>query len=136
MEQLEHVFQQHQRRPREGRRRCHDRQRYARRWLRRDAGYEYIVLDDTWSLRERDAQGNLVADPAKFPSGMKALADYVHARGFKLGIYSCAGSKTCAGYPGSQGHEYQDALMGHRLPEIRLVLHRNPRRSRGLHHHA
>ncbi|MCF3652259.1 glycoside hydrolase family 27 protein [Synoicihabitans lomoniglobus] len=75
----------------------------------RDAGYEYIVLDDTWSLRERDADGNLVADPEKFPSGMKALADYVHERGFKLGIYGDAGSKTCAGYPGSQGHEYQDA---------------------------
>lgn len=75
----------------------------------RDAGYTYLVLDDTWSLRERDADGFLVPDPAKFPSGMKALADYVHARGFKLGIYSCAGAKTCAGYPGSQGHEYQDA---------------------------
>ncbi|WP_221030456.1 glycoside hydrolase family 27 protein [Actomonas aquatica] len=77
----------------------------------RDAGYEYIVLDDTWSLRERDENGSLVADPEKFPSGMKALADYVHERGFKLGIYSCAGSKTCAGYPGSQGHEYQDARL-------------------------
>ncbi len=77
----------------------------------RDAGYAYIVLDDTWSLRQRDAEGNLVADPAKFPSGMKALADYVHERGFKLGIYSCAGSRTCADYPGSQGHEFQDARL-------------------------
>ncbi len=77
----------------------------------RDAGYDYIVIDDCWQLMERDAQGNLVADPKKFPSGMKALGDYLHARGFKFGIYSCAGSKTCGGFPGSQGHEYQDALL-------------------------
>ncbi len=76
----------------------------------RDAGYQYIVIDDTWSLKERDAQGNLVADPAKFPSGIKALADYLHANGFKFGIYSCAGTQTCGGYPGSWGHEFQDAL--------------------------
>jgi alpha-galactosidase len=75
----------------------------------RDAGYTYVVIDDTWSLRERDAQGNLVPDPQKFPSGMKALADYVHGKGLKLGLYSCAGDKTCAGYPGSWGHEFQDA---------------------------
>ncbi|HOD47066.1 MAG TPA: glycoside hydrolase family 27 protein [Opitutaceae bacterium] len=75
----------------------------------RDAGYNYLVIDDTWSLKERDAQGNLVADPAKFPSGMKALADYLHANGFKLGIYSCAGTLTCGGYPGSWGNEFQDA---------------------------
>ncbi|MDQ8205249.1 glycoside hydrolase family 27 protein [Pelagicoccus sp. SDUM812003] len=75
----------------------------------RDAGYVYIVIDDCWSLRERDAEGNLVADPEKFPSGMKALADYLHERGFKLGMYADAGKTTCAGYPGSQGHEYQDA---------------------------
>jgi len=77
----------------------------------RDAGYTYIVIDDCWQLMDRDAQGNLVADPNKFPSGMKALGDYLHDRGFKFGIYSCAGSKTCGGYPGSQGHEYQDALI-------------------------
>jgi alpha-galactosidase len=76
----------------------------------RDAGYTYIVIDDTWSKLERDAQGNLVADPVKFPSGMKALADYLHAKGFKFGIYSCAGMKTCGGFPGSWGHEFQDAL--------------------------
>lgn len=75
----------------------------------RDAGYVYIVLDDTWSARERDAQGNLVAHPEKFPSGMKALGDWLHARGFKFGIYGCAGTKTCAGFPGSWGHEFQDA---------------------------
>ena len=75
----------------------------------RDAGYVYIVIDDTWSLKQRDAQGNLVADPQKFPSGMKALADWLHEKGFKFGIYSCAGTMTCGGYPGSWGHEFQDA---------------------------
>lgn len=75
----------------------------------RDAGYVYIVLDDTWSAMERDKDGNLQAHPDKFPSGMKALGDYLHERGFKFGIYGCAGRKTCAGYPGSWGHEYQDA---------------------------
>lgn len=76
----------------------------------RDAGYNYIVLDDTWSAMERDAQGNLQAHPEKFPSGMKAVGDYLHERGFKFGIYNCAGTKTCAGYPGGWGHEFQDAL--------------------------
>jgi alpha-L-fucosidase len=75
----------------------------------RDAGYEYIVIDDCWSARGRDAEGNLVPDSVKFPGGIKALADYVHERGLKLGIYGDAGWKTCAGYPGSRGHEYQDA---------------------------
>lgn len=77
----------------------------------RDAGYVYIVIDDTWSLRERDANGSLVADPVKFPSGMKALADYLHGKGFKFGLYSCAGKTTCGGYPGSWGHEFQDARL-------------------------
>ena len=75
------------------------------------AGYNYIVLDDCWALKERSADGNLVADPAKFPAGMKALGDYLHKLGFKFGIYGCAGSKTCGGYPGSMGHEYQDARL-------------------------
>ena len=75
----------------------------------RDAGYEYLVIDDCWSLRERDKDGNLVADPAKFPNGMKAVADYVHSKGLKFGMYSCCGVKTCAGYPGSWGHEFEDA---------------------------
>ena len=75
----------------------------------RDAGYVYIVLDDTWSTRERDPEGNLVGDPAKFPSGMKALGDFLHTKGFKFGIYNCAGMKTCAGFPGGWGHEFQDA---------------------------
>lgn len=75
----------------------------------RDAGYVYIVLDDTWSAMERDKDGNLQAHPEKFPSGMKALGDWLHERGFKFGIYGCAGRKTCAGYPGGWGHEFQDA---------------------------
>jgi alpha-galactosidase len=74
----------------------------------RDAGYLYVVIDDCWQVG-RDAHGVLVADPAKFPSGMKALGDYVHSKGLKFGIYSDAGSKTCGGRPGSQGREYQDA---------------------------
>ncbi|MBI9039840.1 glycoside hydrolase family 27 protein [Lutibacter sp.] len=77
----------------------------------KDAGYEYIVLDDGWMSKERDVEGNLVADPKKFPSGMKALADYVHSKGLKFGLYNCAGEKTCAGYPGSRGSEYQDARL-------------------------
>lgn len=74
-----------------------------------DCGYEYLVIDDCWSLRERDGQGRLVADPAKFPHGMKAVADYVHGKGLKFGMYSCAGNLTCAGYPGSFEHEFTDA---------------------------
>jgi alpha-galactosidase len=61
--------------------------------------------------KERDAQGNLVADPEKFPNGIKVLSDCIHSKGLKIGIYNCAGDKTCGGYPGSRGHEYQDALM-------------------------
>ena len=75
----------------------------------KDAGYNYLVLDDGWMSHERDKNGNLVADPEKFPNGMKALAAYVHAKGLKFGLYNCAGATTCAGYPGSRGHEYQDA---------------------------
>jgi len=75
----------------------------------RDAGYEYLVIDDCWSLKERDENGCLVADPEKFPHGMKAVADYVHSKGLKFGMYSCVGVRTCAGYPGSYDHEYQDA---------------------------
>jgi alpha-galactosidase len=75
----------------------------------KDAGYEYIVLDDGWMAKERDSSGNLVPDPIKFPHGMKALIDYVHQKGLKFGLYNCAGAKTCAGYPGTRGYEYQDA---------------------------
>jgi alpha-galactosidase len=77
----------------------------------RDAGYTYFVLDDGWMTMERDAGGQLVADPKKFPNGMKAFADYVHSKGMKFGIYNCAGTKTCAGYPGTRGHEYEDARL-------------------------
>ncbi|KIA85539.1 glycoside hydrolase family 27 protein [Flavobacterium sp. AED] len=73
------------------------------------AGYNYIVLDDGWMAKERDKNGNLVADPVKFPSGIKALIDYVHSKGLKFGLYNCAGTSTCAGYPGTRGYEYQDA---------------------------
>ena len=77
----------------------------------RDAGYTYFVLDDGWMAMERDKDGDLVADPQKFPHGMKAFADYVHSKGLKFGIYNCAGTKTCAGYPGTRGYEYQDARL-------------------------
>ena len=74
----------------------------------RDAGYLYLNIDDCWQ-GERDADGFIQPDAKRFPSGMKALADYVHSKGLKLGIYSDAGDKTCGGYPGGNGHEYQDA---------------------------
>jgi len=74
------------------------------------AGYEYVNIDDCWMTHERDAQtGRLVPDPQKFPEGIKGVADYVHAKGLKLGIYESAGSETCAHYPGSLGHEDVDA---------------------------
>jgi alpha-galactosidase len=75
----------------------------------RDAGYVYIVIDDCWAKKDRDANGLLVPDPQKFPSGMKALSDYLHSKGFKFGIYGCAGKTTCGGYPGGRGHEFADA---------------------------
>ncbi len=76
----------------------------------KDAGYTYIVLDDGWMMMQRDSiTGNLIPDPVKFPHGMKALADYIHSKGLKFGLYNCAGTKTCAGYPGTRGYEYQDA---------------------------
>jgi alpha-galactosidase len=74
----------------------------------KDAGYLYVNIDDCWH-GERDAQGFIKPDPARFPGGMKALADYVHSKGLKFGIYSDAGWKTCGGKPGSRGREYQDA---------------------------
>lgn len=74
----------------------------------RDAGYEYIVIDDCWQIG-RDSLGNIIPDPERFPNGMKALADYLHDKGLKLGIYSCAGSYTCQGRPGSRGYQFQDA---------------------------
>jgi alpha-galactosidase len=75
-----------------------------------DAGYEYINIDDCWHGK-RSLLGFIQADPVRFPSGIKALADYVHSKGLKLGIYSDAGHTTCAGYPGSYGFEKQDAAV-------------------------
>src|ERR1017187_9253791 len=77
----------------------------------RESGYQYFVLDDGWMTMDRDQNGSLLADPVKFPHGMKAFADYVHSKGLKFGIYNCAGSKTCAGYPGTRGHEYEDTRL-------------------------
>src|SRR5512133_1497379 len=76
----------------------------------KDAGYNYLVVDDCWH-GQRDSLGFIQADPEHFPSGIKALTDYIHSKGLKFGIYSCAGNKTCAGRPASRGHEYQDALQ-------------------------
>jgi alpha-galactosidase len=76
----------------------------------KDAGYEYVNIDDCWQV-SRDARGNIVADPQRFPHGMKAVGDYIHSLGLKFGVYSDAGSKTCAGRPGGLGHEYQDAIQ-------------------------
>ena len=76
----------------------------------RDCGYEYLVIDDCWSKRERDPQtGKIVPDEEKFPNGMKAVSDYVHSKGLKFGMYSCAGTRTCAGYPSSFDREFIDA---------------------------
>jgi alpha-galactosidase len=75
------------------------------------AGYQYVNIDDCWLASSRDASGNLVANPSKFPDGIAAVASYVHSLGLKLGIYEDAGTATCAGYPGSYGHEQQDASL-------------------------
>jgi alpha-galactosidase len=75
----------------------------------RDAGYQYIVIDDCWQ-KARDSKANIVVDP-HFPQGIKPVADYVHSLGLKFGIYSDAGAKTCQKRPGGLGHEYQDAVM-------------------------
>jgi len=78
----------------------------------KDAGYEYIILDDNWMANPaRDAEGNLIADPIRFPSGIKALADYIHSLGLKIGIYGDRGTMTCMNIPqsGSYGYEERDA---------------------------
>lgn len=75
------------------------------------AGYNYIVLDDGWMAKERNKNGDLVPDPIKFPNGLKVVIDYVHSKGLKFGLYNCAGTMTCASYPGSRGYEYQDARL-------------------------
>ncbi len=74
----------------------------------KDAGYEYVVIDDCWQVG-RNNDGEIIVDPERFPHGMKFLADYIHSKGLKFGIYSCAGIYTCQGRPGSRGHEFQDA---------------------------
>ena len=92
----------------------------------KDAGYQYVVIDDCWQV-SRDAAGRIVADPERFPSGMKALADYVHSKGLKFGIYSDAGTKTCARRPGLEGPRGAGRpdvrRVGRRLPQVRLVQH-------------
>ncbi|MEU7871949.1 RICIN domain-containing protein [Dactylosporangium sp. NPDC049140] len=82
----------------------------------RDLGYQYVVVDDCWFNPNRDGSGNLQGDPSRFPSGMKALGDYLHGKGLKFGLYEVPVDKTCAQYfnsypgaTGSQGHEAQDA---------------------------
>jgi alpha-galactosidase len=74
----------------------------------REAGYQYVTIDDCWQVA-RTAQGDIVPDSVRFPNGMKALADYVHSKGLKFGIYTDAGRKTCEGRPGSYGYEANDA---------------------------
>jgi alpha-galactosidase len=74
----------------------------------KDAGYQYIVIDDCWQVG-RDDSGNIMPDAKRFPSGMKALADYIHSKGLKFGIYSDAGTGTCQNRPGGRGYEFQDA---------------------------
>jgi alpha-galactosidase len=75
----------------------------------KDAGYVYLIIDDAWQNMARDSEGNISPDQKRFPSGIKALAGYVHSKGLKFGIYSDAGKKTCGGRPGSRGYEFQDA---------------------------
>ena len=75
----------------------------------KDAGYKYVNIDDCWEAPARDASGRLTTDTARFPGGMKALADYVHSKGLKIGIYSSAGTGTCQRRPASLDHEVVDA---------------------------
>ncbi len=77
----------------------------------KEAGYNYVVIDDIWSLKERNEKRQLVPDPEKFPHGMKYIADYIHSKGLKFGMYSCAGFLTCAGYPASYNYEWIDAQL-------------------------
>ncbi|OWR43972.1 Alpha-N-acetylgalactosaminidase [Danaus plexippus plexippus] len=74
-----------------------------------EAGYEYIIIDDCWSERIRDKNGRLVPDRTRFPRGMKFIADYIHARGLKFGLYTNVADTTCMGYPGSRDHFAIDA---------------------------
>jgi alpha-galactosidase len=80
----------------------------------KDAGYQYVNIDDCWAEPNRDASGNLVPNRTRFPSGIKALADYVHSKGLKFGIYTSAGTKTCnrdGGFPGALNNEQRDANL-------------------------
>ena len=74
----------------------------------KDAGYEYVIIDDCWPMYDRNETGYLVEDPDRFPSGMAALSKYVQDKGFKFGIYGDYGTLTCAGYPGTAGYERED----------------------------
>lgn len=76
-----------------------------------DLGFSYIIIDDCWQSRSRDGDGWLNASHTRFPSGMGALVDYIHSKGLLAGLYSSAGTKSCAGYPGSLGNEQNDALQ-------------------------
>ncbi|XP_039294947.1 alpha-N-acetylgalactosaminidase isoform X2 [Nilaparvata lugens] len=75
----------------------------------KNVGYEYVIVDDCWLDKERDVNGDLQPDPKRFPSGIKSLADYIHSKGLKFGLYEDYGTKTCEGYPGVIGHMQQDA---------------------------
>ncbi len=75
----------------------------------KDAGYEYVVIDDCWSERERDQNGNITENRDKFPNGMKTLADYVHSLGLKFGIYSSPAPRSCTFFTGSFDNEFRDA---------------------------
>ncbi|WP_433182763.1 NPCBM/NEW2 domain-containing protein [Actinoallomurus sp. CA-150999] len=78
----------------------------------KDAGYQYVNLDDCWAEKDRDANGDYVPNHTRFPNGIKTLADYVHSKGLKFGLYTSAGTLTCAQtMPGSLGHEQQDAKL-------------------------
>ncbi|KFY41491.1 hypothetical protein V494_02971 [Pseudogymnoascus sp. VKM F-4513 (FW-928)] len=77
----------------------------------KDLGYEYVNIDDCWSTRERDGSGSLVPDPNKWPNGIRAVVDQIHDMGLKFGLYGCAGQMTCGSFPGSEGHEVQDAQL-------------------------
>jgi alpha-galactosidase len=75
----------------------------------KDAGYQYIIIDDGWATKSRDSAGHIIPDAKKFPHGIKAVADYVHSKGLKFGIYSSPGCFTCQKLMGSIGHEQMDA---------------------------
>ena len=73
------------------------------------AGYQYLIVDDGWLARQREENGRQVPDPEKFPRGIEPVIEYIHKKGLKFGIYSCCGTHTCGGYPGSFEHEFEDA---------------------------